>query len=569
MPEASNPNDLFSALNDLNGLRDGPRRTRAKDRLALSGANALDWAGLGSMKVSDQQRRIIESEAPLVKVEAGAGCGKSSCLEAFARVRPKQKILSLAFNATVAKQAQARMPKARVQTSHAYALAELGPQWREGKALCGSMPLAAIRSLLDLDQFAGEQGSWVLARLVEQTLRGFWASADDAINESHLPRRAMSLLARAKNAEGASQFGPDLALGLARQAQESLRRGDRAWPVPHDAYLKLFCLQGKRAPFDCLLLDEAQDTNPALLAWFLAQRGQKVLVGDAAQAIYGFRGALNAMQSVPGEALPLSRSWRFGSKIADCANAALFFLNQSQPLEGAARDEGALLGPSAMLGVSRAYIARSNASLLSEAARAASRGQNIHFVGGKLAIDREAAFDCMRFAGGETPKDPWRACFDTFDEYEEACRETGDTEGMGLCALARERGSQLPALFDIVDGRTQQDPKDARLWLCSAHKAKGLEFDHVALADDFVLEPLRTSSMKKFAEDERDNACVFYVAATRAKQTLSLPDATKAFADKFARAFERPDTALREGFNETDASRLVAFKQRGEGVKKG
>jgi F-box protein, helicase, 18 len=233
-----------------------------------------------------------------------------------------------------------------------------------------------------------------------------------------------------------------------------------------------------------------------------------------------------------------------------------------QPVSGAAKERGALLDDAPLLGAARAFIARSNAALLSEAARAASNGQNVHFVGGPLAIDRAAALDCVAFLDGHEPRDPWRACFPDFDEYEAACRETGDAEGASLCALARERGSSLPMLFEAVDRRTVDDASKARLWLCSAHKAKGLEFDHVALADDFALEPVRTSSMTAFTEAERDAACVFYVAATRARRTLSLPDSAKAFAERFARAYANPSVALAEGFSAEDAARLADFKAR-------
>ena len=69
---------------------------------------------------------------------------------------------------------------------------------------------------------------------------------------------------------------------------------------------------------DFLLLDEAQDTNPVLEKVFTAQRGhaQLVMVGDSAQAIYGWRGARDVMSTFDATALTLSQSFRFGAAVA-------------------------------------------------------------------------------------------------------------------------------------------------------------------------------------------------------------------------------------------------------------
>ena len=50
--------------------------------------------------------------------------------------------------------------------------------------------------------------------------------------------------------------------------------------------------------YDVLLLDEAQDMNPAMLDVCLHQDRPKVVVGDPNQQIYSFRGAVNALAKV-------------------------------------------------------------------------------------------------------------------------------------------------------------------------------------------------------------------------------------------------------------------------------
>ena len=70
----------------------------------------------------------------------------------------------------------------------------------------------------------------------------------------------------------------------------------------HDHYLKMWALTEPRIEADSLFLDEAQDSNPVLEQVFAAQRAHAhlVMVGDSAQAIYGWRGARDVMARCAG-----------------------------------------------------------------------------------------------------------------------------------------------------------------------------------------------------------------------------------------------------------------------------
>lgn len=97
---------------------------------------------------------------------------------------------------------------------------------------------------------------------------------------------------------------------------------DGAVRFDHDHYLKLWALTEPKIEADFLLLDEAQDTNPVLEQVFAAQRGhaQLVMVGDSAQAIYGWRGARDVMTGFDATHLTLTHSFRFGPLLAEQAN---------------------------------------------------------------------------------------------------------------------------------------------------------------------------------------------------------------------------------------------------------
>lgn len=79
-------------------------------------------------------------------------------------------------------------------------------------------------------------------------------------------------------------------------------------------------------PLDVFMFDEAQDVNP-VLAKVLADNAANmpiIMVGDSRQAIYGFRGAMDALEKTQATfRLPLTRSFRYGEVPAYLANVVL------------------------------------------------------------------------------------------------------------------------------------------------------------------------------------------------------------------------------------------------------
>lgn len=116
---------------------------------------------------------------------------------------------------------------------------------------------------------------------------------------------------------------------------------------------------------DFLLLDEAQDTNPVLEHIVLAQkeRTQIVMVGDSAQAIYGWRGARDVMIGFDARHLTLTRSFRFGPLLVDEANRWLTL--SKAPIQLTGTDELATtVGPHTRR--ADAVLCRTNIGAISE-----------------------------------------------------------------------------------------------------------------------------------------------------------------------------------------------------------
>ena len=84
------------------------------------------------MQPTEEQQRIVASDARSLVVEAGAGTAKTTTLGLYAGARPRSRILYLAFNKSIQLEAAERMPpNVTCRTTHSIA-------WR--KAVGALMP---------------------------------------------------------------------------------------------------------------------------------------------------------------------------------------------------------------------------------------------------------------------------------------------------------------------------------------------------------------------------------------------------------------------------------------------
>jgi hypothetical protein len=158
-------------------------------------------------------------------------------------------------------------------------------------------------------------------------------------------------------------------------------------PFKHDHYLKMWALARPRITGEFLLLDEAQDTNPAAERVFLDQgkHAQLVMVGDSAQAIYGWRGARDVMMGFGGRQLALSQSFRFGPAIASEANRWLTIAGASIRLTGSPHI------PSSLQPLTRlpdAILCRSNAGAIAEILTLLKNGRRVALAGRAAELQR-------------------------------------------------------------------------------------------------------------------------------------------------------------------------------------
>ena len=454
-----------------------PAWTRSRPSLWRTPRAALSWAGGAvrpetPLQPSPEQRALVDARradpAGSLRVLAFAGAGKTTALRLLAEADPSPA-LYLAYNKAAQLQARARFPAhvaCRTVHSLAYRATRMFDQRHRLERRLAAREVAELLAIPALDGL--RPAFWAYCAIA--AVRAFTHGAAREIDAGHLP----PLPRGADRAEAV--------LAWARRLWADDARPGGAVPLEHDAYLKLWHLDGARLPpgAEVLYLDEAQDANPVTLAVLEAQRRPTVWVGDPWQSVYRFRGSVDAMRMIAAPQRHLSRSWRFGEELAGVARAILARTGEppAVPLRG---DPGiaTTLGP---VRPPCAVLCRTNAGLFEAAVRGRDR---IHVVGGLEPLARLVLGGWGLYLGEPAPEVPALARFRGWDELLEEAEEGRDPELRFLVRVVAQYGRALPGLVADLRRRAAPQPEAADRVLATAHKAKGLEWPEVRLAPDF------------------------------------------------------------------------------------
>lgn len=370
------------------------------------------------------------------------------------------------------------------------------------------------------------------ASLVIQMIEKFTVSADTVITESLVPSEI--------SIAGDKIFQPTKAdkAVLVDDAKSLWAKmiDENNWSVKitHDTYLKLYQLSKPViADFDCMIIDEAQDCNFAMLDIIMAQNCPKILVGDPHQQIYAFRGARNSLNSVQAtHVYYLTQSFRFGPQIAYVASCILETLkNQfAKTLVGGTQKDfidGTKVGQVAV-------IARTNAMLFNEAIRLLcdrNEYRRASFVGGLSSYGLDQLLDILylKLADDGLPdqrskiKDKFILKFESFKKMKSYAEHSEDEDLHGRIKQVLLHQLHLKRYIEKIKDIASGPMETAEIIFTTAHKAKGLEFDTVCLTADFSvgMAPYRNDYMKSSVDEFN----ILYVAATRAKKSLFLSSA--------------------------------------------
>jgi hypothetical protein len=483
-------------------------------------------------------------------IQAGAGTGKTSTLRMLAETTPRRRGLYVAFNRAIAGDAKRSFPRnVEAATAHSLAFRAVGYQYRE--RLDGPRVPARLAAQYlgivgpthigdDVPILAPQQ----MARIVMGTVARFARSADREPLAAHVPpvtkfdsptqRRAL-----------AGEILP-----LARRAWEDLTAPRGRLKFTHDHYLKLWQLSYPVLPCEFVLFDEAQDADPVIMSIIGNQpNAQRIVVGDSAQAIYEWRGAIDALAKFTGKRLTLSKSFRFGPAVANEANRWLDELDAPLRLEGHDPIPSRLVDE---LGEPDAILCRSNAGAMTQVMTALARGRRVALVGGGKDI-RDLAAAAIALKAGAPCDHPELFAFRTWGEVQDyVAMDEGGSDLRAMVKLIDDYGpdSLIAAIDRLVDEPSDSGSKPMALTtakpdviVSTAHKAKGREWPAVLIGEDFY--PPKIDEDGNQREAEPGELRLAYVAVTRAR--LVLDRGSLRWLDAYRRQLPLPGPEITAG----------------------
>ena len=455
-----------------------------------------------------------------IVIEAGAGTGKTSTLRLMADVDPTKRGLYLAFNKAIQTEAAEKFRGTNVtaKTAHSLAYADFGRPMEHKLAKGQRMRSGDRAEALGLRSALMAQGEHsyeqskitknVATRLIGDTVTNFCRSQNSEITPDLVPIPLALMLDEVQTQDAQNQISK-----FARKYWLDVLDPDGILPFTHDHYLKMFSLTNPRLDYDYILFDEAQDADEGISGIVKAQtHAQVIAVGDRNQAIYGWRGATDALDAFGGDRYQLTQSFRFGDAIADEANVWLDLLKSDLRLIGSDKPSSVHETKNR---VPEAVLVRSNSGGIAEVIRAHEDGVSVAIAGkGKALQMMKLAEAAKSLQDKHYTYHPELDMFKSWSEVQDFVDEEETSDLKPFVKLIDAHGADF--LIRAIERCVPESV--ARTVISTAHVAKGLEWKHVRIAEDFRAPGKDEDGNQKPLD--RAEAMLAYVAVTRAQRHL-------------------------------------------------
>lgn len=499
-----------------------------------------------------EQQTILDNfkNHHIMRINACAGSGKSSTLLLLSEANPLNS-LYVCFNKANADEAKNKFGShVACRTMHSLAYAEFGRnlQHKLTSVFKAGEPYVnkgrsntEIANLYKIPELRADEDSLVTARatagIVKLTVGRYQNSAHKTLGEGCLPKYELIRISE-QNPKLDMEKYKKVILNFANKLWND--RIDPMSPVmaEHDTYLKLWQLSDPKLDYDVIYVDEAQDTNPVSFDILKNQTCKMVYVGDAYQSIYAFRQAVNAMDEINAPSYVLSKSFRYGQAIASLATN---IIRGGIDVKGFEKIESTV-----GMNTAEQYtmIFRTNGGLIGTAVQLIGKGKRVYANIDTRKFENQLVSVQALYDGDlKGVKDDDISLYSTWEEFLEDAEERPELE-----RLAKIVDDGLTNVYLNAVKRIKLNKDSHDVFLTSAHKSKGMEWDNVVLADDFPKKAILAPEGSPDYNQQEVN--LFYVACTRAIKNLQIPSHFKlAFADYEADMKEALDSVLE--FNDT------------------
>jgi superfamily I DNA/RNA helicase len=462
--------------------------------------------------LTDEQEAIVGHDfqkGETVAVKAFAGSGKTSTLQLLAHAlklkKPNMKILYLAFNAVMKTEADKKFEgTVDAKTTHSLAYSAIGKDYKH--KLSTNIRLTDIVENFMSDTFYDK---WEIARYAWDTLLEYMASNKKTLDVSFVPTDMGTIHVQK-------------ILKVATKIWEAMIDKEHSFNITHDAYLKLYQLSKPNLAlqYDMIMVDEAQDSNPALIEIVNSQTCPRIWIGDDHQAIYQFRKAKNAFELINIDKIYyLTKSFRFGNKIAKMANLVLKYgKHEKHPVIGIGGQDELISEDDLAEDEDYTCIYRTNAGLFNKAVTLLESSRTFGIIGGASSSGLDIILDVYNLSRSKPHlvNDKFVKRFKTYREYEQYSKDTEDPETTRMILTISKHGDNIPNYISEIKKRAVPYTK-ANIILTTAHKCKGMEFNTVLLGGDFCDFEEKNRKKQRIYEEDYN---ILYVALTRAKKRL-------------------------------------------------
>lgn len=476
-----------------------------------------------SLTPTKEQQDIVDTAlaGQDLRVKAFAGAAKSSTLvmisEAFDK-RGGAVGMYLAFNKAIAVEAESKFPQSvECKTVHSLAF-KYTPMGLRKKMNYEKILSRQFATMYDFGMsflFDEDKSQRVMTigskwTMVTRTVAAYCNSDDSELSLKHV--KGLDWM-YAKHTYKTDELKEEI-LEISKRYWADIIDENSKVPLSHDAYLKLFSEKGRMLPISYLMIDENQDSSPVILKLISKLGCQKIYVGDDYQQIYGWRGAINAMDMVEGTEKYLTKSFRFGNNIQHLANTILKFAGCKVNLEGNGSDIGQTYTVAPEGWVPNAVICRTNSGVVKNIFKYAEAYPE-KTIG--ASFDAQSIYKFVNafvdICNGKETTHPLLIAFKTREDVLEYCEDNpDDVEVVNIVAMI-EKFSAATVLAAVKRCESVKKPD---IMVTTAHKSKGLEWDRVRMADDFRV--LNKEGLTKNIEEIN----LLYVAVTRAKVDIDV-----------------------------------------------
>lgn len=474
-----------------------------------------------------EQELIVEAvkSKQHLNINAGAGTGKTSSLLLAAAATPNRRGLYTTFTKAMVEDAKAKLAKAaphvEARTMHSLAFGAEGIPFKERifdrkrqsnaetVAILTKMSPKTIKTMIE--EVGGVN---TFANFFKYTLKNFAKSADATPTKEHVPEAWKTIFSGTD--QTVSDALTNVLVAIVHQAWDrDICAVDGKLKFEQDYYLKMWQLNGPFISADVIYFDEIQDSDLVMNSIILdqAKHGtQLVYVGDTYQRLFAWRGSIDAaehIRNIGASDLYLTKSWRFGPKIADEANKWLKLLKSPYEITGNERVSSSVVGQGSIDSPS-VILCRTNGGLMAEAVAVIDSGKKFSVPGGanKMVPLKMLAKGAQDLKLGYATECPELFGYKNWKEVEAMPSD----DLVPFVRLVNRVGTQR--IINACNKATLNE-RDADVLISTVHSAKGLEWNKVRISDDFW------SPKKDFAPNKFE-LMVGYVGVTRAINEIDL-----------------------------------------------